>query len=611
MAEDNKDAVRWNDQEPFRREVTADIKADEKNRTVELCFSSELAVQRYDWRKDKEYNEILSHNPEDVDLSRLNNAHPLLLNHDSYNQIGVVESARVDSDKKCRAVVRFSKSQTGEEIWQDVKDGIRRLVSVGYRRLKEVASEAKDGVETVRFSWLPYEVSIVSIPADPGVGIGRSQQISTRSEPKKSEKPMAEDAKPLVTEGRDNRVAKDIMKIAKTLGSRVKDINELASTAIDQDWSVERFQSEALNRLPEAKPMDKPLAAAVPQRDWEKYSITRAICGQINGRMDGLEKEVSDECARTIGGAQGLWVPPQAMARTWNATTGANGGMLISTPNDGDSFISLLRKRCKVLELGARQLTLNGPVTIPRQSSAGTANVVAESVAATLSTGAMQQITLSPIAVSAFEQYSKQLLFTSNPSIDQLVRDDIMNIIAIEIDRLCLHSASSPTGIAATSGIGAVALGADAGVFTSANAWPAIVSLETEVAIDNADVSTCAYLTNAKVRGKLKVVDKSAAANTAQWVWGSDNTLNGYRAEVSNQVSSILTKGTATTICSAIFFGNFADLIVAQFNGGATDLVIDPYVLAVNGVVRVIARHWIDIGVRHPESFSLLADAIV
>jgi hypothetical protein len=73
---------------------------------------------------------------------------------------------------------------------------------------------------------------------------------------------------------------------------------------------------------------------------------------------------------------------------------------------------------------------------------------------------------------------------------------------------------------------------------------------------------------------------------------------------VTQQIATNLTTGTATTICSAIFFGDWNQLIVASF--GATDLVVDPYTLAVNGVVRIIARRWLDVGVRTPESFAVL-----
>src|SRR6516162_3482715 len=85
----------------------------------EMSFSSEMPVYRYDMATGESYMEILSHDPGNCDLTRLNNKHPLLLNHDTNNQIGVIKSARIDPDKVGRAMVRFSKSELGQEIWQD------------------------------------------------------------------------------------------------------------------------------------------------------------------------------------------------------------------------------------------------------------------------------------------------------------------------------------------------------------------------------------------------------------------------------------------------------------------------------------------------------------
>jgi hypothetical protein len=138
-----------------------------------------------------------------------------------------------------------------------------------------------------------------------------------------------------------------------------------------------------------------------------------------------------------------------------------------------------------------------------------------------------------------------------------------------------------------------------------------MIDLETEVATDNADVGSLAYLTNAKVRGKLKQTEK--ASDTAQFVWerGTEagfGEVNGYRAAVSNQVPGDLDKGTSTGVCSAVIFGNWADLIIAMW--GTIDILADPYTGSTSGTVRVVALQDADIGVRHAESFAAMQDAL-
>ena len=154
-----------------RRSLPAAVRAiNTEARTVELSFSSEMSYPRY-WG-----NEILDHSPSSVRLGRLNNGGAVLVDHDTADHVGVVERAYIGPDRKGRALVRFGKSQRAAEVFGDVADGIRSLVSVGYRihDMQLESSNAQDG-ETYRvIDWEPYELSVVSVPADPSVGVGRS-----------------------------------------------------------------------------------------------------------------------------------------------------------------------------------------------------------------------------------------------------------------------------------------------------------------------------------------------------------------------------------------------------------------------------------------------------
>jgi HK97 family phage major capsid protein len=203
------------------------------------------------------------------------------------------------------------------------------------------------------------------------------------------------------------------------------------------------------------------------------------------------------------------------------------------------------------------------------------------------------------------------LLATSNPSIDSIVRDDILASIATAIDLAALHGtgSSQPTGIANISGVGTVLLSANGLAINNATAYPALVSLESALGAANADQGSMAYLLRASIRGVLRTQTQFSSTDTPVYTSAPgnvDGVINGYRAAISNQVANNLTTGTATTITTPIFFGNWNELLIGNFNGGATDLVVDPYTLAANSVVRVIARQWVDINVRHPASFALL-----
>ena len=162
--EDRKNVV-----ELERRATALDARAiDEKTRTVNIAVSSELAVDRSFGK------EILVHEASAIDMEFLASGRaPLLLDHDMEKQIGVIESVELSGDKVLRAKVRFGRSALAQEVFQDVVDGIRSNVSVGYRVNKMERSPTDKNAYLVK-SWSPLEVSVVSIPADPSVGVGRS-----------------------------------------------------------------------------------------------------------------------------------------------------------------------------------------------------------------------------------------------------------------------------------------------------------------------------------------------------------------------------------------------------------------------------------------------------
>jgi HK97 family phage major capsid protein len=278
------------------------------------------------------------------------------------------------------------------------------------------------------------------------------------------------------------------------------------------------------------------------------------------------------------------------------------------------SFIEALRTRMMVAQLGATMLEgLVGDVAIPRQTNPAATFWVGETSATTEASVTFDQVTMSPKTISTRVDFGWLLLHQSTPTVDGLIRDDLQNAIARAIDLAALHgtgASSQPRGIASTSGIGSVTGGADGAVPT----WANIVALETAVANSNADGASTAYLVNSRTRGKLKNVLKNATATDATYLWeplpGPDGmgVLNGYRAGVSNQVSNALTNGTSTTVCSAIFFGNWADLLIGSWSG--LELLTNPYTQAANRIIEVYAHQALDIAVRHPESFALMADAI-
>lgn len=173
-------------EQKFYRDVAIDPKSiDAKNRTVPVSFSSDQAVLRYDWWEGTSYDEILGHAEGNVDLTRLSEIGVSLFNHDPNQVIGKVLNPTIDSKAmKGNAQIKFDTDEASDVIYQKVLNGTLKGVSVGYRvsvweSVDEGATSTcglyKGPCEIAR-TWEPFEISIVSVPADASVGVGRSME---------------------------------------------------------------------------------------------------------------------------------------------------------------------------------------------------------------------------------------------------------------------------------------------------------------------------------------------------------------------------------------------------------------------------------------------------
>lgn len=633
-------------------------KVDVDKRTVELSFSSESPVER------SFGYEILDHSERSVSMDRVKNGAPLLVEHDKRDQVGVVEKAWIE-DKRGRAIVRFGNSARANEIFQDVKDGIRRLVSVGYRVYEMVTEKVEKRVETLRaMRWEPHEISIVSIPADLAVGVGRSNTADQTNkiklsstmpdEPKTETKPKGDDLDDAlrgineIELNEAKKTAQDLLRtelkevnaVAAKMRKRYPAIDQWVGRYVDGEINYQQFRERAKELLDRTetsqevtvvKPGEQPKEHRIgmSQRDLSRYSWRNAIMCAHDPDRDGFERDLSEEAIRVHKldqrGPNSIIVPFDVLEwrngrmsqRDQLVGTGSLGGNVVETSLLAGSFIDILRNRMLVARAGATMLAgLQGNVAIPRQSgAAATTWATSEAHATSEASVTFDQVTLTPKQISSRVDYSWLLLKQSNPSVDGLIQRDFQAVIARAIDLAALHgigSSGQPTGIAATSGIGSVTAGN--GTNGGDPAWATIVGLETEVAIDNADIGSLAYISNAKVRGKLKRTLKGGTAATdGIYIWpeGPINDgfalLNGYRIGTTNQVASNLTKGSHTTVCSAIFFGNWADLLIGMWSG--LELLTNPYTQAANRVIETYAYQAVDIAVRHPESFAACLDA--
>jgi HK97 family phage major capsid protein/HK97 family phage prohead protease len=571
-----------------RSEMTAFDEVEE--RIYEFPFSSEYPVARYFG------NEILSHEGDAADLSRLNDGAPLLFNHNPDRVIGVVERAYINGKRRRGyARVRFSRNPFAQEILSDVKDGVLRNVSFGYSIDKMEERGSGDFVAT---AWSPYEISVVSVPADPGVGIGRSltEDTAASAAPTPDPIPSMENTTPDLAVVRAEAAEAERSRIAGISALCDKHgMADLGRQLIESGRSIDEARAAVLDKLDiQQEPVNMSAAdIGLTEKESRSFSFLRAINYLANPadraarEAAAFEIEASDAAAAKLGRqSRGITIPQDVLRRDLNVGAATAGGNLVATELDAGSFIDLLRNASALDQAGATVLTgLTGNVAIPRQSGAGTAYWVAESGAPTESQQTVDQVSLTPRTVAAFTDYSRRLMIQSSIDVENMVRSDLARVIALKIDYAGLYgtgSSSEPLGLKNTTGIGTEDFANDAPTFAE------VVALESDVATANALLGSPVYLMNAAMRGNLKTTKKDAGSGIFIMENGE---VNGYSGVLSNQVAS-----------GDLWFGNFADLIIGYFSG--LDIMVDPYTNSTSGTVRVVAMQDCDIAIRHPESFS-------
>jgi len=598
-AAEEMDVERLAKEERFHRAERMDAE-EMDDRRVRMSISSETPV-------DRSFGiEVLDHSESSIDLDFLNSGRaPLLLDHDPERQIGVVESVELDgSARRLRATVRFSRNELASEVYDDVMDGIRGNVSIGYH-IKKMAREESDKSTYRATSWRPMEVSIVSLPADPSVGVGRSTESPTEPE---NPVPTVE----VITMEQNQEAVRQ-----ETLASYQKEVGEildlaakhnqrkLADEAIRNGYNLAQFRGLLLDKIAD-KPMDVS-EVDMTAKEQRSYSLMNAIRGVASGRFSGLEKEVSDELARQYGKeARGFFVPTSIFKRDILTSSPANGSNLVPEDHLASEFVDALRANLVISGLGARMMQgLKGDVAIPALNAKTSVGFVAENNAPG-SEGAptFRQITMSPKTLVQYVDISRKLMMQSDPSVEQIVRDDMTRQFASKIDEVAIEGggANEPTGILQTNGIGSVALGTNGGAITYAS----LVDLEKEVAIDNALAGNLAYLTNPKVVGEMRQTPRQTSGVEGNFILNDTNRVLGYDVASTTLVPSDLTKGTSSGVCSAMIFGNFSDLMIGMFGG--LDVLVDPYTGSSTGATRIALYQDIDVAVRHAESFAAIQD---
>ncbi len=587
-----------------------------EERTIVLSVSSSTPYFR--WFGYEE----LDHSEGAVNLERFNDGANVLFNHNRDDYIGIIEKAWLDSNK-LHNQIKFDQHELAEKIYQSIKAGIVRNVSIGYEINEIKLIGQRNNFDVYRaVKWTPFETSIVTVPADASVGVGRSyftpKGENSESKVIEANEIMPPEA-PIINE----------VDIRKQERDRVGGINaliakhghrELGQKAIDEGYSIEAARSLYLDQVTQGAvaPVAKTLAPVeMSNKERRQYSFLRAIgyaAGRVSADKAGLELEVSRELETRIGKPpEGIYVDQSQLVSyraPYDTQTPAAAGNLISTDLLSDRFIEQLYNESAFLSMGVTYLRdLQGNVEIPRESTFTKGYWIGEGMPITEDEGTFDKINLSPKKLACLTKMTYEMVNQSSIDIENYARARLIRGLALELDRTIGFGSGigeEPLGIVSHPEVLSIVLGANGGALT----WSALVDLIAQVDQANAmKGGNFGYVVNAKTKAKLMKTLDDPTTGAGSWIWQNtsptEGSIAGYRVRCSNQIPNNLSKGTANNLTS-IFFGDFSNVLLGIWSG--LDVMVDPYSESSNAIVKVIAKQLVDLELTRGKYFAVATD---
>lgn len=574
----------------FRATVDNSV-IDKEQRVIKgLSVSSESVIDM-GW-----YREILVHSPESVNLSRFLDGANVLHNHKSDQVIGVIQNAEIREDKRLYVDILFSRSAFAQEIFQDITDGIRRNVSIGYtfgqddyEEVKEHPDIPADDIPTFRiFRWEPLEVSFVSVPADPSIGVNRSKDL----EPDQPKEDINKEPETLNPENH-SRNKEDITmpddEKNEQEKTRVEEIRSLGQKhnlpydfAVGSNMSIEQYRSYVLSNLPKNKPLYND--GFIDEKDSKEYSLSRAL-RSFENNDNSFELEIHQELSKKFDKrSKGLLIPQNIIMGKRAAGASDTGGF-IGTEFKPDMFIDARRPESALDIVGVNVLTgLKGNLEIPKlKTDVGFGWASAETTAVTEGTLDDGQVDMTPKKGGVFLELTRRLLNQSSLNVDMIVRNSMFKGLQNAIFKVIHHGSTDPLikGIENLTDSTQVD-GADIN-------WQKLVEFKSSVKQLNASGLNMFWVGNSTTIGRLQTVP--VVEGQAIFLCSENNRIISRPAVEFSLISD-----------GYLFYGNYENIYTGIW--GPFEILFNPYAKDTQGIVRLTLNAEIDVAFAHEESFA-------
>lgn len=557
---------------------------DVENRTIEIAFASETPVKRDFGEGIGVLNEILKCTPDSVDLTRMLNGAPLLIEHDFTRHVGIVLDARVDSDNVCRATVKLSSIQEAETIFTMIQEGIRTKISVGYN----IESYHIEGENLIVDLWSPYEVSSVSVPADDYVGVSRSlntneiqlsegeqMDIENQQEELRTDdvvEQIEEEVKESAESDEHVEVQESTEAVEESETVEVQDSTEIVEVEAQERAALNKGESDEirireLTAIAELFKVDgsEAIKSGVTVEQFKQEVQTRSLNKEtnlINKDVNNMNKNVIGELIRSINddnfdsvkaelekGQRGFKMDfSRALATDTQTAAGTVKAVY------ADSYLTALLAQSILGSLNPTiysGLAYRGVLSIPRltgltPAAPGNFKFYEEGDAVEDTIANFDSIKLSPKMFAGAVPVTKQLMLSSDTAAT-FVQDALIRYAANGLESKIFDSLQSTIPVVTTAAIGKM---------TEADVQKAIEALGTA----NVDVRSCVAVMHPSTLAKLR---QTAVLNNTSAV----TMVEGHRFDMWLNDEVRVVESTFVDVDSVII-GDFRNLIIANWSEG-------------------------------------------
>lgn len=588
-----------------KRELTIPVQAiDTEARTIEVAFCSEQPVSRI--IDDQLYSEILLCGEENVDLRRLNNKGAVLFNHDRDKLLGAVVEARIDADRVGRASLKISNVGLGNTMWGMIQEGILSHISIGYN----INDYRMDGNNIIVTNFEIYEISLVTVPADETVGIGRAlgcddqmREVLEESHEEESlnstentinEEQIMEEQEGMEETRLDNELSdgelEELISKRPDLLKKVQmgiEPEQLNSDEPVEDNEAEEERKRELTSIGAVLNVDvsEAIENGISIDDFKRSLNTNNKTPNVKDNK--MEKSVINGLIRQA--AEGkpfegtrIDVPVNQLRAT--STAPATGGALVKEVHV-DSYIDVLRANSVFAQLPIQTfsgLEGEGNLVLPKLSSDFTAmfDFIDEGADSPLVDANFEKLVLKPKTFSGSVPITRTLIKSADTA-ERYVQDAMVRGAGLKLEKEILT---------------AIVAGASSGTLTAA---PTQKDVQDALAI----LATA----NVRVDSVVAIVHPTTAAALRSTLVG-DNTaakymIEGFRFEAW-LCDSVRVIESTQVAAGSVIFGDFSNVVLASWGGLTVDRD-DTTLRASQGIVlRTFA--YIDHAVANDEAFYVM-----